>query len=681
MIIDSITLENYRQYKNVTIELGIDANRRNVIIIEGDNGAGKSTLFNAITWCLYGKESLTSEKSKGLPLINTATLHEMTPNENRTVKVKICFLTNDKSMGYTVERVAWFKKTKDGSAEQIVMKSLSNQPDGTKLELFGYYKRGGGDVKVHFQNLKRTINQLFPEEISEYFFFDGERLDRYFKEKEGKKIKEAVFKISQLELLDRMVTHIESAQKTYLRNCENRTSNVEELEKQIESLKKSLDEIKKQKENEVEQLKKAEANKEKINKQLQECSVPNVERLAKEKERLNEDISNIDDELKTLKEEHVKNLIEKSPIVFTYSAINYANKIISQRKEAGEIPPKYRKGFLEGLIKEGKCICGVDISQDNEYRKCIEEKLSQCDEVAENCEELIELGGNLRSLTNDTNKIEKLLKSQRDKITKKNKEREEKNKRLKEIEDEIKGCDIEKIRQLEETLEEFEEQIKKSERKIGEFDAKIDGITKQIDIAEAELRREIRRDQQLAELNKVISFADKALEAAEKVKETIMEETRKEVEQKTKEQFLNIIWKKETYKRIEISDHYDLMVYDQKDRHALSTLSAGEREALALSFMAALNEVSGFDVPIVIDTPLGRIGQQQRVNIANCLPKLFEKTQVVLLVTDTEYTEEVKNGIKESVYKEFKIFFHEGKYGNEAKIEQYNKAEVSIHGQ
>jgi DNA sulfur modification protein DndD len=408
--------------------------------------------------------------------------------------------------------------------------------------------------------------------------------------------------------------------------------------------------------------------------------VPNVERLAKERDDHNKDISNIEGELKTLEEEHVKNLIQESPIVFTYSAINYANKIISQRKEAGEIPPKYRKGFLEGLIKEGKCICGVDISQDNEYRKCIEKKLSQCDEVAENCQELIELGGNLRSLTNDINKIEKLLKSQRDKITKKENELTQKKKRLKEIEDEIKGCDIEKVRELEEKLRGFEEQIEKSQRKIGEFDAKIEGITKQINITEAKLREEIRKEQQLAELYKVISFADKALEAAKKVKETIMEETRKEVEQKTNEQFLNIIWKKETYKRIEISEKYDIMVYDQKDRHALSTLSAGEREALALSFMAALNEVSGFDVPIIIDTPLGRIGQQQRVNMAKCLPKLFEKTQVVLLVTDTESTEEVRNGIKESVYKEFKISFHEGEYGNEAKIIPYNKAEVSIHG-
>ncbi|HPK45773.1 MAG TPA: AAA family ATPase, partial [Spirochaetota bacterium] len=50
MIIQSLTLVNFRQYRDETIEF-----KEGLIGIIGKNGSGKSTLFNALVCALYGE--------------------------------------------------------------------------------------------------------------------------------------------------------------------------------------------------------------------------------------------------------------------------------------------------------------------------------------------------------------------------------------------------------------------------------------------------------------------------------------------------------------------------------------------------------------------------------------------------------------------------------------------------
>lgn len=51
MIIKSLKLENYKQYKNIELTF-----KEGLVGVIGKNGAGKSTIFDAILYCLYGKD-------------------------------------------------------------------------------------------------------------------------------------------------------------------------------------------------------------------------------------------------------------------------------------------------------------------------------------------------------------------------------------------------------------------------------------------------------------------------------------------------------------------------------------------------------------------------------------------------------------------------------------------------
>jgi DNA sulfur modification protein DndD len=68
------------------------------------------------------------------------------------------------------------------------------------------------------------------------------------------------------------------------------------------------------------------------------------------------------------------------------------------------------------------------------------------------------------------------------------------------------------------------------------------------------------------------------------------------------------------------------------------TLSAGEKQIYAIAILEALAKTSGRQLPVIIDTPLGRLDSHHRDKlIDNYFPTASH--QVILLSTDTEVNE------------------------------------------
>lgn len=669
-MIEYIELKNYRQYKDDTINLSVGDQGKNVLIIEGRNGAGKTNFLNAITWCLYGKELHISKKYAGLPIINTFTLEKLRAGEKTNIEVEIQLVSNDKNKKYKIKRTRIIQKSENGDAEEITDRYISNQPDGTKLEIFAQI---GKDIKGYFKYPADAIKRLLPEKINEYFLFDGERLDDYFKKESGEKIKEAVFRISQLELLDRMFIHLGKAKNDFLSASKELTPKVKELQEKKTMFQESLEKTKEELEKLTNDRKEAKKHRDEIGKELIELSPGNIKKLAEEREELNRELGQLEDDFDEKRKDKSNYLIDIAPAIFAFEPIAQTLQIIDKGEEAGDIPPEYKKNFLEKLLKKGVCICGVNISKDQQRRKNIEVLLQNCDDITNISEEIIKLGGELRNIQEqilifDKNRIRHtiVIKDLEEKIKKK-------RERLKKIEEEIKDCDIEEIKRKEEKLEEYNNEISKIDEKIGEKKATTENIKERIKIIEDDITKELKKEEKLQKLSRICSFCDCALEFANKIKKEIMEETRKEIEEKTKKEFFDIIWKKETYTDVKIDDGYNFSVLDQSAREAIGTLSAGEREALALSFMGALNIVSGFDAPMVIDTPLARIDPEARENIAETIPQYFEDRQIILLVTGAEYTPTVRKSLLKNIYREYKIEFKEYKKGCEAQVIPYDK--------
>lgn len=84
MLLQSIKLENFRQFRNESIDFADGSDGKNVTIIIGENGTGKTTFAQAFFWCLYG-ETEFSDKS----MLNKLVATEMRPGQEKKVQVTL----------------------------------------------------------------------------------------------------------------------------------------------------------------------------------------------------------------------------------------------------------------------------------------------------------------------------------------------------------------------------------------------------------------------------------------------------------------------------------------------------------------------------------------------------------------------------------------------------------------
>ncbi len=117
------------------------------------------------------------------------------------------------------------------------------------------------------------------------------------------------------------------------------------------------------------------------------------------------------------------------------------------------------------------------------------------------------------------------------------------------------------------------------------------------------------------------------------------------LENEVTECFRYLLHKSELVQRVTIdSTTFTLSLYDREGKLLPKhRLSAGEKQLLAIALLWGLARVSGRQLPIAIDTPLGRLDSSHRTNlIERYFPAASQ--QVILLSTDTEVAEsEVAN--------------------------------------
>ncbi|WJI10461.1 hypothetical protein FGU46_10355 [Methanobacterium sp. CWC-01] len=662
MILKALRIENFRQYLNDEIIFSTDP-EKNFTIIQGTNGAGKTNIMNAITWCLYGSELHRrsvgqNTTSAGLGLYHIIKEKEVSPKQSFSVKVEMEFVKEGSPI--IIRREKKFLCDKDGviSASRL---------DGEEFKIM---IKVGRDY-VTEENPISYIDRTIPQEIEEYFFFDGERLDDYFDIETGKKIKEAVFKIAQIDLFKRLTRHLNERKNDISQQFEDLNPEtgliqfrIRENEQKLKTKKQFLRETE-------EEIKLAKQNIIRVEKQLRIADSDKVKSLQRERDRLIHEVKELDLKIEEVKQSRLDYLIEMCPKILNYRAIKKTMELAKNSEDEGFIPADYKKRFLKVLIENKKCICGTNL---NENDSCLKTLKRVCDETSPLTdidefinEEKIRLDEIIESYKNFRNKQKNLSHNIRDLI----KNRNEKDKKIKEISLMFKNFDEDEIKDLEEDLQ---DNIGSKDRAIGRkavLKSEIEKINSNIEKDEKELAKALSELDEKSELSLILDFSKKALKTADKIQITLVDKIREDIEKRTSEQFSKIMWKEKTYDKVRIDSKYKVSVEHQSGKDAMIDLSAGEGQMLALSFMAALNSVSGFELPIIIDTPLGRLDDAPKLNIAENLPFYLEGKQVTLLVTGTEYSREFRKKLLPRVGKEYKIKYEELEEGGISKVVPY----------
>ena len=165
MIINSITLKNFRSYEDETTFTFSPTDGKNIILIGGENGAGKSTLFEAIKLCIYGP---TNYGYIGY-------------NHNYLTKIKNNINDNAFKSDEVIAYISLDITFKDGTElKKYTLKrswEFINQKLNEEFKIFLYGKELTKEEQLYFDKYLRSV---LPPSLFNFFFFDGEELSDFF---------------------------------------------------------------------------------------------------------------------------------------------------------------------------------------------------------------------------------------------------------------------------------------------------------------------------------------------------------------------------------------------------------------------------------------------------------------------------------------------------------------------
>lgn len=659
MEFDYIIIKNFRQYKDLNLSFSRDPKKK-LTIIKGVNGAGKTNLLNAITWCLYNEEYHIDNKYEGLPIVNTTILNDKI-NSIYEVKVEIQITHNDGNKSI-ISRNVNYKQDKN--------KKIIECPNMQSLSLM---RQNGREWvgPIHGSDAQDIINKLMPPAIEEYFFFDGEKMNEYFKKNTGSDIKKAVFDISQMQLFKEMIDHLNTRRMEYFKSTKKTNPQAQQKQamydiqfKSQESDKAELEKMKEQKNN-------AEKTENTYSEYLKNSSLEQIQILEDRKQKINAEIIELKDQFIGIDNDKLKTIKQTMPTILLSDALLYTQQKINQSKAALKIPPLYEKIFIQSLLTKNVCLCGTDISMKDELSKIRRERVSSYllgSELSAISQELIETNGLIEQMLDEVKNFPEETRQFSLRLREINKSITDKEEELIKINNEISSSNVENIKFWN---DEYLKAKKEKENYVGRialFEHNIDRRSNILRGLQSELKRELEKEKENQELLEMVEFCDVGINAGKQIQSKVMIDIKNEIEKRTSSQFLNLIWKKGTYTSVNIDDNYNISVPHISGREGLGTLSAGERQVCALSFVAALNSVSGFEIPIIIDTPLGKISDEPSRNIANNLPKYFEGKQVTILMTDKEYSQDVKDALQDYIGFSYEIIIKETDLGNIAEV-------------
>lgn len=662
MLLQEITLKNFRQYyKEQTITFS-KSPTHNVTVIHGENGSGKTALLNAFSWCFYEKIDLPNSKN----LINEQAINEATINQEVECSVTIRFTDNDKT--YTLKRYLSAVKGNEGNI-------YYGDPE-LRLE---YKLHGNSEIIL---NPTDEINRILPENLRTYFFFDGERIDNLSKDPSSGEIKKAIKNVMGLEILERAIRHTGDAATRFRSELKNygdpKTIHlIEEIEK-LESSRKTLEGRKDQLINNVDSIKK----------QIKEIEnklkfIEGSQKLQQEKESKEEELEQIKLELKKLQKDMMEYVSKNGYLAFSYNSINESEKSISDRESQGyAITGIKSSSFIDDLIERGLCICGTEIKEDTEHYEHLL-RLKELLPPQSLDTAIINFKTGLK-ITKDARKkfYEQIKEYKRKEIKYQTSERKLKDE-INEIKSKLNEKDSEEISSLVTKLEKLEQAQSTTDRDIGAVENEIKKIVEALNTKDKEQKK-------LSSIADKAQLAQRRIDACHTLVNTMEEiyNIREKIVRNELQERITHVYRQFLRKgyEIKLSDQYELNVYNQNDSKV--GLSQGERQITSLSFIGAIVDLArdqfkkeiksdfeeGGIYPLVMDSPFGALDSDHRERIAKGIHKLSD--QVIVIVSTSQWRGEVEGQMRGLIGKEYMLKYNDPRINKEEPYEYTEVLEV-----
>jgi len=636
MILHKLTMKNFRQFRGMqsvefSYRLG-NKGGKNVTVIFGENGRGKTGIFRAIMFCLYGDFLLSQDSQvdkNELYLVNYPELEEAARDNKQSVESFVELTFSHNGSQYTLKRSIW------GMLEEH---KVVQQPK--ELLLVHQNEKGNAITKRDPIEIDSIINDILARGIREYFLFDGEKIERLTRAgiEQRKEISKGLRNLLNIDALEVAIKSTGRLKKDLDAELEKKSTG--ELARIIQQQRKNENrqtEIKERLSKIDDEICLAVQEKKKVDSKLDK--IKEISALLNARNQLELKAHELEEATKGLLSE-MGPLTGKASSLFIKKTIERVFDHIDERKQKGEIPSEIRKDLIEKILSESKCICGRKICEGTAaFTQIILWKNRTKDVAIE--DSMLELWRHLGSAKSRFEDIDMTVESILQKYAVNKNDLDTISKKLKNINDKIGSSERPDAAKLEKCRQSIE-------FKHINLQAECSRLKEELNILEEESqklmnqRKEKEREEGIKdELSKRSALATEAYNALNSVHNEFTDEIRKLISESATQFFHELIdtESRKILRQIVVDADYSVQLLDRWGKPFLANISAGQRQIMSISFIAALAKAASqgaiFEMPLFMDTPFGRLSYEHRKNLLDHVPAYA--SQWILLATDTEF--------------------------------------------
>ena len=642
MQIERLILTNYRVYAG-RHEFDLSPRKRYgsvrpIILFGGLNGAGKTSILSGVRLALYGRAAYGPRTSqKAYDDFLTESLHR-SRNSHRTAQSASAELS--------------FTYAKLGVASTFhVTRSWENK-NGKIKEHLRILENGQAIKGLDQEQAQNFLNELIPIGVSDLFFFDGEKISQLADNTGGAVLEQSIKNLLGLDVVERL-----SGDLTVLNRQLVKSSASTDIEVEIANQQKTLDGI----------------------------------RAKLERAQQKIDIKATQIAEKSLQSNQLKKLLNDRGANLTTSRKNLEQELDRQNEQldglraqasilfADALPLALASEFLERTLIQVSS--DLDASRKQQEHKVVVSAFSKLVEKLENelsPDALSKVEAHVSSVTKKidsasklSNIVHDLTPSQAGSIfsarDKSQQQRTQANAFFEKIEHTERRID-EIIAALarapdDEIIKEDFENLQRCQRELGGLESELSSLKVEAKaIAMEALETAKTLDKLFADASKS-SDQRRVLEyithSNQLLTEFVSQTASKKIEE-LEQQFTLC------FKRLARKDDLSLSIQIDPKTYVVSLLSedgrrigkdeisAGEKQIFAISMLEALAKTSGRQLPMIVDTPLGRLDSKHRQKlIENYFPKASH--QMVILSTDTEVDESFYKSLSPEISRAYKL--------------------------
>ena len=643
MIFDEVVLHNFGAYLGrQSAKLTPPSPKQPIVLFGGLNGGGKTTMLDALQLALYGKFARCSNRESLAydEFLRRCVHRSADPQEGAAVELHFRYVTDGEEHTYRVHR-SWVVN-KSGVKETV------------EVLLDGKYD------PVLTESWHEAVEGFIPLSVSQLFFFDGEKIEQLADLKHSAQLlAEATYSLLGGDVIEQLAKDLgilEQRKKIALKDKLDQ-QRIEKIKGEVEEVRRKREALKQERaaaQNDLESRKKIlretdnqyrleggglfERREEIENKRSQTYrQLQNIETELRELAAGPAPLLLVQDLLARIEQQDIKEQEAAKAYLLDDILMERDSSLVAKIKKHSE--SKELLAFVEKFLLSDR--------EERRKKKSVEPYLRLDDQVRNDLHRLLYSG-----LSDMERKAKFLLKNH-----------ERVQQELDNIDRQLAAVPEEdKIAEFVNRRKKLQAEIEKAQSSIAVLDTELDRIKNDIGAKEALLSREIEKSVEIEfaqeDAKRIIEHSGKVRDTLNVFRRALVKQHIEHIEHLVLDSFCQLLRKESLVADLRISpDDFQLELRNDSGGHIFpDRLSAGERQLLAVSLLWGLARASGRPLPIVVDTPLGRLDASHRTHLVE---RHFPNAshQVLLLSTDEEIDEKYYPKLKSRVGHSYTLEF------------------------